>query len=250
MTEQIDDPIAALRTELASVAPSPRFAERVRERLADELEPLRAELADLTVSPEFAVRVREGIETGRRNRFSWSPFNWRLIVPAAGLAAAAVAALVFLRPADSSAPVQIAAAQPVPQAPAPPVVTQAPSPVATVKTPATSAPRVARLTTAASAAAREPRDPMLEVITDQPEILRALWVRVAPGVTVDATEPAGLYKAPALEVAPIEVSPISKFVVPDTRAPIGVTPFILRLGSVGTPAPHLMTAESAERSSR
>jgi len=37
MTEHINDPIAALRTELASVAPSPGFAERVRERLSDDL---------------------------------------------------------------------------------------------------------------------------------------------------------------------------------------------------------------------
>ena len=92
--------------------------------------------------------------------------------------------------------------------------------------------------------------PRVLIADDQPEILKALWVRVEPGITVDSTEPAGTYQAPKLEVAPIEVSPISKFVVPDTRAPIGVTPIILRLGSVGTPAPHLVTAESAERSSR
>jgi len=73
---------------------------------------------------------------------------------------------------------------------------------------------------------------------------------VAPGVTVDSTEPAGTYLAPTLEVPAIEVSPISKFVVPDTRAPISVTPIILRFGSAGTLAPRLVTAESAERSSR
>ena len=68
MTDNINDSIAALRTELASVAPSPGFAERVRERLADDLEPLRAELTDLTVSSEFAVRVRQSIEAGGNRR--------------------------------------------------------------------------------------------------------------------------------------------------------------------------------------
>ena len=244
MTEEINDPIAALRTELASVAPSPGFAERVRERIADELEPLRAELGELTVSPEFAVRVRQGIEAaGGRTRFSWSPFNWRFAVPAAGLGAAALAALMLLKPADNSAPTQVAAAQPALQtpvpAPAPPAPTDVPQVARNQERPAPVASRVAPVATQAQPSSREPRDPMLEVITDQPALLRALSVRVAPGVAVDATEPASLYQAPALEVAPIEVSPISKFVVPDTRAPIGVTPFILRI-----------TAESAERSSR
>ena len=244
MTEQINDPIAALRAELASVAPSEGFAERVRERLADDLEPLRAELTDLTVSSDFAVRVRQNIEAGGSRRgVPWSPFNWRLVVPAAGLAAAAaVAAFVYLRPVETAAPAQVVSAAPPMVAPA--TKPDDVAPVSRVQAPRASAPRIARMS------APEPRDPMLEVITDQPAILRALWVRVEPGVTVDSTEPAALYQAPKLEVAPIEVSPISKFVVPDMRAPIGVTPIILRFGSVGTPAPHLVTAESAERSSR
>ena len=244
MTDNINDPIAALRTELASVAPSPGFADRVRERLADELEPLRAELMHLNVSTEFSVRVRENIEAGgNRRRVSWSSFNWRFVVPAAGLAAAGIAALVYSRPAEvpASAP-ETAMVLPSVTPTAPPQIAAAPS------VPAPKPPKP--LEVARVAPVREPRDPMLEVITDQPAILRALLVRVGPGVTVDSTEPAGPYQAPKLEVAPIEVSPISKFVVPDTRAPIGVTPFILRLGSVGTPAPHLVTAESAERSSR
>jgi hypothetical protein len=247
MTDNFNDPIAALRTELASVAPSPGFAERVRERLADDLEPLRAELTDLTVSSDFAVRVRQSIEAGdnRRGR-SWSPFNWRLVVPAAGLAAAAVAGLIYLTSVDAPPPIQIAG----PSAVTPIVKTPPIAPIAPTRESRPEVARVARVTSQAPTAVREPRDRMLEVITDQPALLKALWVRVEPGITVDSTEPAGTYQAPKLEVAPIEVSPISKFVVPDTRAPIGVTPFILRFGSVGTPAPHLMTAESAERSSR
>jgi len=246
MTEQMNDPIAALRMELESVAPSPGFAERVRERLADDLEPLRAELTDLTVSGEFAARVRQNIEADTNRRGFWSSFNWRFVVPAAGLAAAA-AAFIYLRPADVPEQTGIKAGRDI-QLP----LVETP-PVAPIGPPRESRPevaRVARVTANASAPVREPRDPMLEVLTDQPAILKALWVRVEPGVTVDSTEPTELYQAPKLEVAPIEVGPISKFVVPDTRAPIGVTPFILRFRSVGTPAPHLVTAESAERSSR
>ncbi len=80
---------------------------------------------------------------------------------------------------------------------------------------------------------------MLEVITDQPEILRRLWVRVDAGIAVDPTEPSGTYQAPKLEVPQIEVSPIVTFLVPDPRVPVGVTPIILR-----------MPADQAERSPR
>ena len=61
----------------------------------------------------------------------------------------------------------------------------------------------------------------------------------ASEITVDPTEPAGTYQVPKLEVLPIEVSPISLFVVPDPRIPVGVSPIILRIA-----------AESAERSFR
>ncbi len=104
MSDEINDPIAALRSELASVSVSPDFAARVRERLADDLEPLRAELADLSPSPEFAVRVRQSIEQAGNAGFSWSRLNWRWIVPVSGLAAAAVIAAVVFRPADLPAP--------------------------------------------------------------------------------------------------------------------------------------------------
>jgi hypothetical protein len=236
MTQEIDDPIAALRTELERVAPSSGFADRVRERLADELQPLRAELTDLTVSAEFAVRVRQSIEAGgSRKRLSWPPFTRRFVVPAAGLAAGVMAGLIYLTSVDSPPPVQSATSTVV----MPMVETPKSAPIAPVRESAAPAIRAARVIDNRTAS-NAPRDPMLEVITDQPAVLRALWVRVEPGVTVDSTEPDAPYQAPKIEVAPIEVSPISKFVVPDTRAPIGVTPIILRFGSVGTPAPHLL----------
>jgi hypothetical protein len=144
------------------------------------------------------------------------------VVPAAGLAAAGVAALDLLRTVD------VPASHADHRGRAPFRLWNA-ARSRRSRHSRTSRPEVEPLEVDAQwRAVREPRDPMLEVITDQPAILKALWVRVGPGITVDSTEPPGLYQAPKLEVAPIEVSPISKFVVPDTRAPIGVTPFILR----------------------
>jgi hypothetical protein len=231
MSGEMNDPIAALGSELSSVSVSPDFAARVRERLADDLEPLRAELADLTPSPEFAVRVRQSIEQSGQAGFSWSRLNWRWILPVSGLAAAAVMATVVLRPTDVPAPARTASV-------APPASEQVGTPALPVRPRAVQT--VARAKSVATVGhVSTPRDPMLEVITDQPELLRNLSVRVGPGIAVDPTEPAGTYQAPKLEVAPIEVSPIVTFLVPDLRVPVGVMPFSLRVA-----------ADQAERSSK
>jgi hypothetical protein len=235
MSDDINDPIAALRDELSRVSVSPDFAARVGERLADDLEPLRAELADLTPSPEFAVRVRQSIEQRGPGGFSWSRLNWRWLVPVSVLAAAAMIAMMLLRPAEVPAPPPNIAKMILPP---PSSGEQVPTPPAQVRPRAVQP--VARATSAAQAdRSRMPRDPMLEVITDQPKLLRNLSVSVAPGIAVDPTEPAETYQAPKLEVAPIEVSPIVTFLVPDLRVPVGATPIILR-----------MPADQAERSSR
>lgn len=236
MTDDMNDPIAMLRHELESVSPSTEFAARVRERLADDLEPLRAELAELTPTGSFAARVRQGIEQADASRSSWSRITWRWIVPATGLAAAAIAA-VMLWPRQAPEPArptnEVARVEPV----APPAVSSSSPQVARPASRVLS--RTPRVPAAGPRIEAAQRDPMLEVITDQPALLRALSVRVQPGVSVDSTEPTGNYLAPKIEVAPIEIAPISLFVLPETRVPIGVTPFILRV-----------TAESAERNSK
>jgi hypothetical protein len=84
------------------------------------------------------------------------------------------------------------------------------------------------------------RDPMLDVITDQPELLRRLQISIdRADVAVDASEPAGMYQAPKIEVPKVEVSPLSVFLVPDPKIPVGIAPFIFRIA-----------ADAAERSSK
>jgi hypothetical protein len=86
--------------------------------------------------------------------------------------------------------------------------------------------------TATPVRAAAPSDPFLEVMTDQPELLRRLVISIEqPNVAVDATEPAGIYEAPKLEVPKVEVSPLSVFVVPNLRLPVGVSPIILRIAA-------------------
>ncbi|HXT72012.1 MAG TPA: hypothetical protein VN700_19820 [Vicinamibacterales bacterium] len=243
MNQDAHDPIDAivqLRDELGRVTVSRNFAERVRERLADELEPLRAELADVAVSPEFAVRVRERVEEIRRPYWG---FNWRLAMPfAAGLAATIAAVVMWPRQATE------------PVSPAATVASVAPSggsqeagssdparpPVAPLVV-TSSTPRVAprRVSPALQTIAAK-SDPFLEVLTDQPELLRRLHVGIdRSDVAVDSTESTALFEVPVLEVPKVEVSPISLFVVPNPRLPLGVSPMILRIA-----------AEAAERSSK
>jgi hypothetical protein len=197
----------------------------------DPIAALGSELSSVSVSPDFAARVRERIEQSGQAGFSWSRLNWRWILPVSGLAAAAVIATVVLRPTDVPAPARTASV-------APPASEQVGTPALPVRPRAVQT--VARAKSVATVGhVSTPRDPMFEVITDQPELLRNLSVRVGPGIAVDPTEPAGTYQAPKLEVAPIEVSPIVTFLVPDLRVPVGVTPFTLRVA-----------ADQAERSSR
>jgi len=238
MNQDTYDPIAQLRDELGRVTVSRDFADRVRERLSDDLEPLRAELSDLTVSPEFAVRVRQSVEATRRP--SWRlGFNWRWTLPAsAGLAAAIAAVALWPRQPIAPAPVT-AVARVEPAAPAA-VTSSTPQPVPSPSVVTANRAVAPRRVEAGSSDPAKPRDPFLEVVTDQPELLRRLQVSIERPVSLDATEPTGMYEAPKLEVPKVEVSPISVFVVPNPRLPLGMSPFILRIAA----------ADSAERSSK
>ena len=185
----------------------------------DPLKALREELADKAPSPEFAAKVRQGIDAaGDIRGASWLP-GWRWLVPVA--AVMVVAAFVMSRPRSES-PVQVAvkapahAEAPIMRAPES-VVPPAPGAAAqgvkvaepshslklrrASENPSTREPEHLRT--------REPEDPFPEVITNQAAILRALWARVDANVplveSVATTSPEAV---PEIVINPIEISPI------------------------------------------
>jgi hypothetical protein len=237
---EYDDPIDALKAELAGVSPSPEFQSRVRQRIAGELDLLREELAAVAPSPEFAVRVRQGIDAAAETRKTSWLSGWRWIVPA-GAVAAGVIAVIALTRSGADAPERMTVQVPI-QAPAtidapkPIVAPQAPTPTSKVLVPgATSARAATSSPVVANAVASA--DPMLEVITNQPAILRAMWKRMAPESVSFATPPTE--EAREITIAPVEVSPIVvKWMVEPLPTP-GVLPIIRRIA-----------ADRAERSSK
>jgi hypothetical protein len=239
---EYDDPIDALKAELASVSPSPEFQSRVRQRIAGELDLLREELAAVAPSPDFAVRVRQSIDAAAETqKTSWLS-GWGWIVPAGALAAGVISVIVLTRSGDNT-PEQVTVHAPTAiDAPKSIVAPQRPTPTSNVHVaratpvrPATSAPVVATAVVASA-------DPMLDVITNQPAVLRALRPRIG-AVESRTGVPAstGPEVIPDLFVAPIEVSPIVvKWMVepPSPPAPGGSS--IIRK----------VTADTAERSAK
>ena len=242
-----DDPIDALKAELAAVSPSPEFQARVRQRIAGELDLLREELAAVAPSPEFAVGVRRGIveaEAARTERAASWLSGWRWVVPAGALAAGVIV-VIALTKSGADVPERVTVQAPVQT----PVAVQAPKPVVLPKESSkfeVRTPKVVRNADprgeAATAALPAP-DPMLEVITNQPAILRALRPRVgAVESRTDAVISTGPEVIPDLSVAPIEVSPIIvKWMVepPTPPAVPGGSSIIRRV-----------TADTAERSAK
>jgi hypothetical protein len=238
-----DDPIDALKAELAAVSPSPEFHARVRQRIAGELDLLRDELAAVAPSPEFAVRVRQGIsevDAARADRAASWLSGWRWVVPAGALAAGVIAVIALTRSgADAPERVTVQAAGPAP------IVAQTPKPV--VKPSATSnvevrTPKLARSVAGARGEATPATlatpDPMLEVITNQPAILRAMYARISAGSSVFETTTIP-DTVPDIVVAPIEISPIVVKSVVEPPAVGGAQPIIRRI-----------TADTAERSQK
>jgi len=180
-----DDVLKDLETAL-SVTPSPRFAEGVRARIAAD-------------------------STRRRMSPVWA---------AVGLAAAAgIALMVITRqeayptapPSNGSTPA-VAEAQPVA-----PVVPRSAEPVA----PRASAPHETRRVVPVQASA----EPALEVISDQRDVLRRLWARVAPAPELKQVDARTAVATPDGD-APIVTEAVT--------APVTITPVIVKpLGEGG-----------------
>ena len=233
--EPIDDVLKALRDELAAVSPSPEFQTRVRERVSGEFSLLREELAAVAPSPEFAVRVRQGIEEAQAARAaSWWRFsNWRLIGPVAA-AAAIVALMVMMRP-EAPAVAHVTAKV----TPAPVIVTPTPQPEKPLVT--RPNPRVTPAPVVTTAVATTPVDPFLEVITNQPALLRAERDRIRAAGAVESTQVVVMPNTvPDIVVAPVQVSPIVvQWLVEPPPSPSGGAPVIRRVA-----------ADMAERSAK
>jgi len=180
----------------------------------DPLKALRDELAEVAPSPQFAVRVRQRIGAVEERR----PASWMLglrwLVPTAAAAALLMAVLVWSNPGTNPGVVDaVITRAPIetPGARSAPAESSSGIPMAAKVEPdhpGTRAPEHLR-TSALAEAPTDTREPDLEVLTDQPAILRALWARVATGATLVESIPVVLPDAvPEIVVRPIEVSPI------------------------------------------
>ena len=224
------DPIETLRAELSRVEVSPDFAERVRRQIGeDAIASIGAELSELSVSPEFAVRVRQQIENAPARSRWFGVFNWRWAVPVA--AAAVIGAFVLTRDSSpTTAGVDPAGVQASNRQTNVPQAAQVPSMTATVQEsprPSQSTPvRVFQRTADSAAASAQQAEDKLEVITNQPAILRELWAAVKTAEAAEVT-----LEVRELVVVPVEVTPVAVQWLVEPLPSGGVAPIIRRLSA-------------------
>jgi hypothetical protein len=232
MTEHhADEALALLRDELAGVSAPPDFAARVQRRISEGADLLHDELAAVAVSPEFKVRVRQQVDAAPQARVSSWLGGWRWLVPvAAGIAIAVAMAWTWRGAQNTPAPITTTVSNPAQDVPTP-----APRP-----TPRrTEAPVVASpLRHERTGVRRSTGEPSLEVITNQPAILRALYARIAAGAEIvetnTAPEPDPGIAIPEIVIDPIVVKPL-----PEPPGVSGTLPIIRK-----------SPAESVERSDK
>jgi hypothetical protein len=242
MEHDTDDVLDQLREELGRVSVAPEFAARVQQRIAagaeQSVDLLAEELGAMAVSPEFKVRVRQQVDAAQHARAGSWLRGWRWLAPVAAAAGVAiVAAMIWRGSNDVPAPVTTAAiaAKPTPEMAHD--IARPSQPTVEVPRPARTAP-AAR--TVAAAAESSTLEPSLEVITNQPAILRAMYARIAADATVVETTTIPLSDtAPEIVVPLIEVSPIVVKSLIDLPAVGGAQPIIRRV-----------TADTAERSQK
>lgn len=171
----------------------------------DPIDALRSELKRVPLSPEFTARLRQRIDAQPDVRGAAWLGGWRWLVPVAAVAAVVVAVVAIRQPrtrdveqaalktlADVSNPVAL------------PAPAQAPGGSSTFEVRSSKSGR--RMPAVAVTAAAVPA---LQVITNQPAILRALWARVGKGAPiVEVSASVAPDTVPEIVVAPIEVSPI------------------------------------------
>jgi hypothetical protein len=239
-----DDVLKQLREELGRISTPPAFASGVRQRIAagagDPVDVLAEELGAVAVSPEFKARVRQQVEAAEQRRAASWLRGWRWLAPVAAAAGVAIVAVIIWRgsnelPAPVTATAATTAVKPMSRTPS--EVAQTSRSATEVKRPVRAEP-VAR--TAPATAASSTTEPSLEVITNQPAILRAMYARIAADATVVDTMTIPLSDtAPDIVVPPIEISPIVVKSLADPPVVGGAQPIIRRV-----------TADTAERSQK
>lgn len=239
MTEHhADDALNFLRDELARVSAPPEFAARVQQRISaaahtpmpESPDLLRDELAAVAVSPEFKVRVRQEVEAAQQVRASSWLGGSRWLVPiaaAAGIAIAIAIAWTWRGARSTPAPIATTVSNPAD--------VRSPLPVPGGQRTATQV-VASPLRHERTGVRRSTEEPSLEVITNQPAILRALAARMAAGAkmveTTTAAEPDPAITVPEIVIDPIVVKPLPE--PPDLS---GTLPIIRKT-----------TADQAERS--
>jgi hypothetical protein len=229
---------------------SPGFAEQVRRQIGDDvMASIGVELSELSVSPEFAVRVRQQIEaTPPRSRW-FGVFSWRWAVPVAA-AAVVLVAIAFARGGHPDSPGVgstgvVARGSESPSVP--PIVAGAPqsprsSPGAAPRQPQPDhLARVSQRTTPPAAASGQQAEEKLEVITNQPAVLRDWWDRAERvQIVSNLTEESARVDSRDVVVNPVEVKPVVVQWLVDPPPSVTMPfPFIRRVA-----------ADWAERSSR
>ncbi len=163
---------------------------------------------DVTPSAHFETRVRARIAIAPV-RPVWRGIVWPVAV--AGVVAVVVAMLVVRRSPEVVATPIATTTRVTPVAPAPGVVTL-PEPARSLPA-ATSAARGASvMASAASPAAVPPSEPVLEVITNQGDVLRNVWRRAHSGSSdlqaVDAEPAAETPRDEAIVLPEVTIAPI------------------------------------------
>ena len=178
--------------------------------------------------------MRQQVEAAEQARAASLLRGWRWLAPVAAAAGVAIVAAMMWRGSQN--------------VPTPVTTTVASAPIATAHdTPTAAQPSrdVPRVTTTHSAnrtapatAASLTTEPSMEVITNQPAILRAMYARIAiDAAVVEITTSPLPDTAPDIVVPPIEISPIVVKSLADPAAVGGAQPIIRRV-----------TADTAERS--
>ncbi len=200
----------------------------------DVLEDLRAELSAISPSPGFAasVRTRVAASSDRRGLGTWM---WPVALAAAAVIVVSAYVAFTTTPIEETPVPQMAGTAAPAAAPVRSEVTAAVP--AAGAAPVASAPKLSPASRQSSDVHAVATGPALDVITNQPEVLRAIWARARwPMVeaTVETASPVPAEVVREISVAPILVEPIVVRALDPSGTGGGGTPEIRRVAADAT----------------